>query len=203
MKRTKPRFLSAVLVAAFVVAAVVLGVLILNKYHQSRQIPTTQPEPKPSGSFQVTLYFATSGGEGLAPEGRTVDACEDLAECVAAVVEELVNGPVGDLEPTLPSSAVVQDVRIEGATAVIDFGREFVEGLPGGSHAEMAAVYSVVNTVCRNFPQITQVKFLIEGEEVESLKGHLDLRQPLSPDVTLEPGAAPQQSPQQNQPNRR
>ncbi|RNC69165.1 MAG: sporulation protein [Desulfuromonadales bacterium] len=199
MKRTKPRILSAILVAAFVVAAVVIGVLMLNKYHQSKQIPTVQPELKPAGTFLVTLFFATPDADGLVREGREVDACEDVAECIEAVVDELVNGPVGDLQPTLPPNAVVHGVRVEGDMAVIDFGHELADSLPGGSSAEMAALYSVVNTVCLNFPQVKRVKFLIDGKEAETLKEHLDLRQPVVPDLTLEKAAAPQ--PSGTQPN--
>ena len=186
MKQSNPRMRTLLLLAAFLVAATVLGLMVFQKHRESRELPTTKPEPKPAGTFRVTLFFATPDAAGLAREGREVVACEALPECVESVVDELVNGPVGDLQPSLPSSAVVRDVRVEGDTAVVDFGKELVDGLPGGSAAEMAAVYSVVDTVCLNFPQIKRVRFLIDGREAETLKGHLDLRQPLAPDFTME-----------------
>lgn len=186
MKRTKPRRRELILLVAFLAAAVILGLMIFGKYRESRELPTVQPEQKPAGTFQATLFFATPDAEGLAREGREVAACEAIPECVEGVVNELVNGPVGDLQPTLPSDAVVREVRVEGETAVVDFGKELAEGLPGGSSAEMAAVYSVVDTVCLNFPQIKRVKFLLDGKEAETLKGHLDLRQPIAPDFTME-----------------
>ncbi|WP_298268710.1 GerMN domain-containing protein [Geobacter sp.] len=186
MKRTKPRKRSFLVLLAFLVAATVLGLMIFQKYRSSRELPVTRPEPRPTGTFRVTLFFATPDAEGLAREGREVGACDNVAGCVQEVVGELVNGPVGELQPTLPPSAVVRGVRIEGDTAVIDFGKELVAGLPGGSSAEMAAVYSVVDTVCLNFPQVKGVRFLVEGKEVETLAGHLDLRQPLAPDFSLE-----------------
>ena len=77
-------------------------------------------------------------------------------------------------------------MRVKGETAQIDFGRELKETLPAGSSAELAAVYSVVDTVTANFPQIKSVQFLIEGAPVDELKGHLDLRSPLPPDYSLE-----------------
>ncbi|AJE02466.1 GerMN domain-containing protein [Geobacter pickeringii] len=186
MKRTKPRKWSRLIVVAFLVAATVLGLLIFQKYRTSRELPVAQSEPKPSGTFRVTLFFATPDAEGLAREGRELDACEEMADCVEEVVDELVNGPVGELQPTLPPSAVVRGVRIVGETAVIDFGKELVAGLPGGSSAELAAVYSVVDTVCLNFPAIKGVKFLVEGKDAETLAGHVDLRRPIPPDYTLE-----------------
>ena len=50
----------------------------------------------------------------------------------------------------------------------------------------MTAVYSIVNTVAVNFPRIKRVRLLLGGKEVATLKGHLDLREPLVPDFDLE-----------------
>jgi len=50
----------------------------------------------------------------------------------------------------------------------------------------MAAVYSVVDSLAVNFPQIRQVRIFVEGKPVDTLKGHLDLREPLEPDFSLE-----------------
>jgi hypothetical protein len=36
-----------------------------------------------------------------------------------------------------------------------------------------------------NFPQVKRVHFLIEGEEVRTLTGHLDLTYPVRPDPSL------------------
>ena len=186
MKRIKPHGREQLVLAAFLIAAIVLGLLIFGKYQASRDLPVVRPEPKPTGTVQVTLFFATPDAEGLAREGRQVPACESLPDCVSSLVDEVANGPVGDLHPTLPPNAVVHDVRIEGETAVVDFGSDLVAGLPGGSSSEMAAVYSVVDTICLNYPQIKGVKFLVDGAEVETLTGHLDLRLPIFPDFSLE-----------------
>lgn len=186
MKRIKPHGREQIVLAAFLILAIILGVLIFGKYQASRDLPVTRPEPKPAGTVQVALFFATADAEGLAREGRQVTACEALPDCVRSLVDEVANGPVGDLHPTLPPNAVVRDVRVEGETAVVDFGSDLVAGLPGGSSSEMAAVYSVVNTICLNYPQIKGVKFLIDGAEAETLTGHLDLRLPIPPDFSLE-----------------
>ena len=57
--------------------------------------------------------------------------------------------------------------------------------MPSGSSAEMLAVYSIVDTIAFNFPQITRVKLTIEGND-KALLRHLDLSDPLVPDYTLE-----------------
>jgi sporulation and spore germination protein len=182
----RPRREMAVFFIAFIVCAAVLGALMLKKYEDRRLQPAAPPQPQQEGVLLVTLFFASPEGDRLVREGREIDACDGPAECVEAVVEELINGPLGDLTPTLPAAATVHDVQVDGDLALVDLGEELAEGLPGGSSAELTAAYSIVNTIAVNFPGIKRVKLLLGGKEVETLKGHLDLREPLAPDFGLE-----------------
>jgi hypothetical protein len=175
----------ALLFVAFVICAAVLGTRIMRKYAMSRMKPSPPPQEQEAGSLLVTLFFASPDGTGLVREAREIDACADPTECAEEVMDELVNGPVGDTSPTLPPNATVRSVRIDGETALVDLGKGFAEGFPGGSNAEMMAVYSVVDSLSFNFPRIKRVQFLVEGANTDSL-GHLDLREPLAPDFTLE-----------------
>jgi hypothetical protein len=185
-RNSRPRRKVALLFVAFVISAGVLGALILRKYKLSR-IKTSPPPPQAqqAGTVLATLFFASPDGEGLVREAREIEACLDPAECADEVLEELINGPVGDMSPTLPATAAIHSVRLNGETVLVDLSKEFVEGLPAGSHAEMMAVYSMVDSLSFNFPRIKNVKFLQEGKDMDSL-GHLDLREPLSADFTLE-----------------
>jgi hypothetical protein len=90
------------------------------------------------------------------------------------------------LAPTLPAAISIHGVRINGDVALLDLGDELAKGLPGGSNSEMMAVYSIVNTIALNFPLIKMVKLTLNGRDVETLSGHLDLRKPLPPDFALE-----------------
>jgi hypothetical protein len=40
-------------------------------------------------------------------------------------------------------------------------------------------VYAIVNALTVNLPDITSVQVLVDGKEVDTLVGHLDLRHPL------------------------
>jgi len=183
-----------IVLLAFLVFAVVVGALVFRKYDTATRAVEPAAKGEPAGSAVVTLFFAAQEGEGLVREGREVEIEEAVEERVESVVDELVIGPLGSLAPTLPANTRVLGVRLKGEVAQIDFGRELSESLPSGSSAEMAAVYSVVDTVVANFPQIKAVQFLIEGSPVAELKGHLDLSNPIVPDFTLEkkePAPAP------------
>ena len=62
--------------------------------------------------------------------------------------------------------------------AYVDFSRELTQNHPGGSSAEELTVYSLSNTLIANFPAIKMVRILVEGREIPSIAGHLDLTLP-------------------------
>jgi hypothetical protein len=43
----------------------------------------------------------------------------------------------------------------------------------------MMTIYSIVNSLTLNFPQIKRVQILIDGKAVESIAGHISLKQPV------------------------
>ncbi len=172
---------------AFAVTALVLGALMLQKYYQAKyRRPAVPVAVETAGTQVITLFFAAPDHAGLIRESREIEACSEVADCVAAALQELVNGPMGELNATLPQDSTIRSVLVKGDLAVIDLGRELQEGVPDGSSAELAAVYSMVNTITVNFPAIKKVQFLLEGSEVATLKGHVVLGRPLGPDLRME-----------------
>ncbi|HKZ18349.1 MAG TPA: GerMN domain-containing protein [Geobacteraceae bacterium] len=198
MSNVKHRRIRLILFIAFLVAATVLGALMLQKYYGKEDVSTTPVQPQTSGPVRVSLFFASPDGDWLVREGSEIDSCgNNLPACIRATLEKLVDGPLGDLAPTLPTTTIIHDVQVQGDTAYINVGKELADGLPGGSSAEMSAVYSIVNTVSFNFPDVKKVKFLLEGQDMESLKGHLDLRLPIEANFALEKDKAVQTGPPQ------
>ena len=62
---------------------------------------------------------------------------------------------------------------------------------PGGSLTELLTVYAIVNAVTANLPAIQRVQLLVDGKEVDTIAGHVDVRRPLTRDTTLVRDAAP------------
>jgi hypothetical protein len=178
------------LLVPFLIIALVFGVLLWNKYRASRMVNPRPHVQQPSGARTVVLFFVADGTR-LAREARELGPCSDTTACVRGVLDELFNGPLGELDQALPEGALVNEVRVEGNMAVVDVSRSFLDAMPSGSSAEMMAVYSIVNTVCVNFPQITRVRLTAAGEG-NLVLGHLNLSEPLTPDYSLE--AQPQAS---------
>ena len=64
--------------------------------------------------------------------------------------------------------------------AFVDLSHEIVAGHPGGSLEETLTVFTIVNALTVNLPGISAVQILVDGQEVDTIAGHLDLRHPLA-----------------------
>jgi spore germination protein GerM len=137
------------------------------------------------GRLPVYLYYADSRYRFLTGEARRFPPAEDAVSHCRLLVEALVKGPTGDLIKTVPEDTRVLAIYLtRDKTAWIDLSREVAVG-PGGIQSEMMTLYAVVNTVVLNMPEVDQVKFLIEGQEAETLAGHIDIRFPFKANILL------------------
>jgi spore germination protein GerM len=191
-RHSSPSRHSHLVIWAFLLILVVFGGVLLRNL-------LLKPEPPPPADVQrqlrtVTLYFATTDGTGLGAEGREIDDCLVEDDCLKATVQALLDGPVGDLAPVFPAQAVLRAVTVTGGEVQIDFSHALIDNHPGGSWGELLTVYALADTVAVNFPHLRQIRILVEGAPVETLRGHVDLRQPISPDFSLllkSPGGEP------------
>jgi hypothetical protein len=49
----------------------------------------------------------------------------------------------------------------------------------------MMTIYSIVNSLTLNFPQVKRVQILINGKAVESIAGHISLKQPIPSNLNM------------------
>lgn len=180
----KGPFKDRILLLAFLVVLVVFGVLLARKYMIAppQAPPPTAATQPPQQLRDVILYFGAQDGTHLVAEGREIEDCMNDADCLKETVRALVNGPVGDLVPLFPSHTVVRNVTEKGETAEVDFNRDLISGFPAGSSTELLTVYGLADTLAANFPHIRRVRILVDGHPVNTLKGHVDLRQPVQAD---------------------
>jgi spore germination protein GerM len=168
----------AILVCVIVVLA--MGALVLLREVLRR--PAGPPEAaKPLPVRVVTLYFGSVDGTALVPEQLEIAASEKALDGLRPVLEALVGGPREGGVALFPDGTSVRGVYITDRTAYIDFSRELVEGFSGGTSGEYLLVASVVQTVCANFPDLDSVRLLVEGKEVDTIGGHLNVSKPLRP----------------------
>jgi germination protein M len=179
-------FLWAVMLAVFISGC---GSTIPSPQGESSE-QSSQVQPpagqKPSGSegagqgpntMRIVVYFATGDALHLAPEVRTV-AKNDHP--VKTSIELLLAGTSKPgLVSVIPKGTQLRALNVKDHVAYVDFNDKIVKNNPGGSATETLLVASIVNTLTE-FPEIEKVQILVEGKQVDTITGHMDVSQPLS-----------------------
>jgi len=136
----------------------------------------------------VKVFFPeTSGDVLLTAEDETIFKSSELANRARQVLQKLQEGPHSEImSPALPKDTKIDDLFIsEQGTAFIDFSNAISTNHPGGVLNEMATIYSIVDSLTYNLPEIKQVKILVGGVEKETLAGHCLLLLPLEMDLSM------------------
>jgi germination protein M len=136
-------------------------------------------EVQTEGRIQVTLYYLSSSGETLATEEREIPFANSLQKQAEQVVQQLLAGSRRGRISPFPSGVQLRGLFVTPqGLAFVDLSQELIANHPGGTCAEELTIYSLSNTLITNFPAVKGVQILVEGREVQSLAGHLDLSKP-------------------------
>jgi hypothetical protein len=112
---------------------------------------------------ELTIWFASRQEDALVAEKRRMPPTLTSVGRAKASLQELIAGPKGDALRTISAEVNIRELFIDNqGTAYVDFGEA-----------------SIMQTLVANVPEIKRVQILIEGREVETLAGHVDLRRPL------------------------
>ena len=110
----------------------------------------------------------------------------DISEFSKVIIENLIRGPKKELVRTIPEGTTLNALYVtHDGTAYVDMSEAIKENHPGGSESELITIYSIVNSLILNIPEIDAVKILIEGNESMTLAGHVDLRFPFEANMLL------------------
>jgi len=141
------------------------------------------PEPKQP---VVHLYFSDKNNTFLISEERNLLNPGSPAEFCKVIVEALIGGPRTDLMRTIPVDTILKAFYVaRNGTAYVDLSDTIKNAHPGGVQSERFTIYSIVNSLILNIPEINAVKILINGQEATTLAGHMDLRFPFKADMLL------------------
>ena len=147
--------------------------------------PAPVPPAASGRKIKARLFYVGDSGMKLTSverdvaygEGPVAQAREIIAAQIAPVVEPLVSA--------VPPGTALRAVFIsEGGEAFVDLSHDVVSSHSGGTLGELLTVYTLVNALTENLPAITAVQVLVDGKEVETLSGHIDLRRPLAKNLT-------------------
>ena len=128
--------------------------------------------------MRVKVYYPDDSGVHLVEVERKINV-EHEGEKYLAAVEMLLDEPYEEnLTTIFPKTASIRSVTVADGLATVDLDGSIVKHMVGGSTGEEFLVGSIVDTLT-NFPEVTKVKFLVDGKEIETLSGHMDLSTPL------------------------
>jgi spore germination protein GerM len=146
------------------------------------------PDDMPA-SFQkssVHLYFAGRNSHFLMAEQRVVLHSDDPANLAGTIVKALIKGPQKGLLKTIPTDTQLRALYIiPDGTCYVDLSEAVRKNHPGGSKSELLSIYSIVNSLVLNVPEIERVQILVDGNEASTLAGHIDLQLPVKANMLL------------------
>ena len=128
--------------------------------------------------YPIVLYYVNdayveTGDESLEPlvvtEG-TLNIESSLIEERYQQTLEMLSQPV-DGADTMFRQGMVHGVTVSDGLAVVDFDSNMMYG---GSMEETFLIEQVVRTLIKSFDDVERVAFTVDGEEVDSLMGHLE-----------------------------
>jgi spore germination protein GerM len=180
--------LVAVIGGLSVAAAVVGGVLVGGASRWYGRSPArasgagAPTAPSTAGRrIKAHLFYVDADGTRLSSVERDVAFGEGTVEQARQIIEAQI-GPVAEpLVSAVPPGTRLRTLFVtDRGEAFVDFSRELLTGHSGGSTNELLTVYTVVDALTANLPAVTAVQLLVDGKQVETLAGHVDLRRPLA-----------------------
>ena len=180
----------AALVTSAALLVAMAGVLLLLAWPRSLVKPTATRAAAPAAAAELgrtikaRLFYVSDDGTRLTSVEREVPFAEGPEQA-----REIINAQIALGDPLVsavpPGTALRAVYLTERGDAYVDLSREAVTAHPGGTLSELLTVYTIVNALTVNLPAVHSVQILIDGKEVETLAGHVDLRQPLAKNLGL------------------
>lgn len=181
----------ALAIGAIVFLALALGWVLfvgLPHWYGPKTPASTAPQAATAESstgaaarkITATLYYVSDDGMWLTAVQREVPYGATVAEQARAIVQAQI-AAAPPLVSAIPPDTKLREVFVtERGDAFVDLSGDVVSRHPGGSMDEIFTVYTIVNAITVNLPAITRVQILVDGKQVDTLAGHVDLRHPLA-----------------------
>jgi hypothetical protein len=187
-----PRY-QKILFVILLIASLAMGVVLWQLRQRAHRrllagqasAPTQAPEVAPAE--QATLIAANDAENALIPQIRSLPLPADPGARARAVLGKLLDlyaapdavHPVGGGATSvaqvflLPAGKSSPDPNAQ--VAVVNLTGTFAASHPSGIETETLTVLSICGTLRANLPNVTQVRFLVDGQPRPTLAGHADL----------------------------
>jgi hypothetical protein len=126
------------------------------------------------GKVAIRVFYPSPGG--LVPEERWVEPSEIQTRVVESAVLEYLKGPSEGAVSYVPEGTRLLGLY-HGSDGIIymDFSHEFRSNFQGDAYGEFLLLRGLYESVMSNARDVSGLKILIEGEEVDTIGGHISL----------------------------
>jgi hypothetical protein len=197
---TRGRVVAWTFVAVSVAALVAAAFVFLPPWYaetgdSSAAVET--PAAPATAKIKARLFYVSEDGLQLVAVEREVPFGEGTLTQAQRIVEAQLERPAAPLISAIPEGTRLRALFIDGqGQAFVDLSAEASSAHTGGALDEILTVYSIVNAVTINLPAVKAVQILVDGHEVDTLAGHVDLRRPLPAGTSwIQEPATPAQPP--------
>ncbi len=168
--------------AARSLALVLLGLLLFAcRRGEPPRSPSAEGTPGGVATVDRTLLYPAETDLLLHAVPVRMGAAGTPEEAMAQVARRYVEERPGEgFFSPFPDGCTVRALFfLPGGRLVVDLSGPVTAG--SGTSTEALRVYGLVDTLAVNFPEVRSVRILVEGRQVETLLGHLDVSGPLPP----------------------
>jgi hypothetical protein len=137
--------------------------------------------PAAGRKIKARLFYVRDDGARLVGVERDVPFSEGTAQQAKEILIAQIAPVAEPFVSAIPPGTSLRAVFVtEKGDAYVDLSRDASAAHPGGSLNELLTVYTIVNALTVNLPAVSGVQVLVNGKEVDTLAGHVDLRRPLA-----------------------
>ena len=180
---------AAIVLLALAIGTLTLTLILVERWESSAGTSSTMDGSSAGGSenspFTATMYYVAANGLGLVRREIEIPYGTDTLSRARIIVERQLERAPRQLLSPFPRETRLRAVYLANyGTLFVDLSGEVTTEHSGGSLDELLTVYALVNALTTNIAEISGVQILVDGREVDTLAGHIDLRQPLTPNLT-------------------
>ena len=152
---------------------------------EEAEAPSAPAAPSDPGAasprIKARLFYLSEDGLKLRSVEQEVPLGTTAAAQARVLVEAQLAAPPDDMVSAVPQGTTLKELFLTArGEAYVDLSAEVAKNHSGGSLDELLTVYTLVAVLTENLPSVSRVQILIDGREVDTLAGHVDLRRPLS-----------------------
>ncbi len=144
--------------------------------------------PGQEDTFTIQLYSPVNGRIEMTE--KAVPRRTRASSIAEAVIEEYFRLPINGSGSVIPANVKLLGLYRDAQQILyLDLSDEVRRNFHADALSEYLLLRGLYETVTANIPDISDIKILVEGKEIDTLGGHMPLRYPLKNYFSYEPKA--------------